>query len=127
MTDLVHFLLDELVLLAARKLLAAVRVRHLELVALLLGDAKLRFRLSGLGLISLVGLHRRVQLVQHAQYLLVRLVADLATLRQYERYDYNKLHSMPLNFREIARTGRNGRDSASSLETKRLQTIIAGI
>lgn len=82
MTDLVHFLLDELVLLAARELLATVRVRHFELVALLLGDAELRFRLSGLGLISLVGLHRRVEFVQHAEYLLVRLVADLATLGQ---------------------------------------------
>jgi len=81
-TYLVNFLLDELVLLAACELLTAVRVRHLELVALLLGDAELRLRLPGFGLIGLVGLHRRVQLVQHPEYLLVRLVADLATLRQ---------------------------------------------
>lgn len=89
-TYLVNFLLDELVLLTARELLTAVRVRHLELVALLLGDAKLRLRLPGLGLVGMVGLHRRVQLVQHSQYLLVCLVADLATLQQETPRRYNR-------------------------------------
>jgi len=81
-TYLVDFLFDELVLLAACKFLTALRVRHLEFVALLLGDAKLCFRLPRLGLVGLIGLHRRVQLVQHPEYLLMRLVTDLATLQQ---------------------------------------------
>lgn len=79
--NLVNFLLDELVLLAARELLRR-RVRDLELAALLLGDAELRLRLPRLRLVRLVGLHRRVQLVQHPEDLLVRLVANLAALER---------------------------------------------
>lgn len=83
-TNLVNFLLDELVLLAARELLRR-RVRDLELAALLLGDAELRLRLSRLSLVSLVRLHRRVELVQHPKYLLVRLVTDFTTLKRVDQ------------------------------------------
>lgn len=79
--NLVNFLFDELVLLAARELLRR-RVRDLELAALLFGDAELRLRLSRLCLVSLIGLHRRVELVQHTEYFLMRLVTNLATLKR---------------------------------------------
>lgn len=75
-THLLHLLLDEAVLLGAGQLFR--RNALLQLDALRLGEAQLALGGTHLTLVAVVRLHGGVQLVQHAQNLVVQLLAHLA-------------------------------------------------